>query len=126
MSKVEVWIWVIIYKWNQILIGKRKWSHGSWTWAFPWGHLDFWETWEDCAIRETKEETWINIKNVRYYKTINNIIAKENRHYITIYMVADYDSWKVDICEPEKCEKWIWSEKQNFPQPLFFNYDDIL
>jgi 8-oxo-dGTP diphosphatase len=125
MWQVKVWVWVIIYKWDKILLGKRKWSHWSWTWSFPGGHLDFWEPWEECANRETLEETWITIKNIEYFKTTNDVFTNENKHYITIYMKAEYDSWKVEIMEPEKCDIWDWFEIDNLPQPLFLPYDKL-
>ena len=124
--QVKVWVWVIIYKWDKALLGKRKGSHGSGTWSFPWGHLDFWESWEDCAKRETLEETWITIKNIEYYKATNDIFTNENKHYVTIFMKAEYDSWKVEIMEPEKCDIWDWFEIDEFPQPLFLPYDKLL
>lgn len=36
-------------------------------------------------------------------------------------MVADYDVGRVEVKEPDKCEKWDWFEwdEDKFPQPLF-------
>lgn len=44
-----------------VLVGKRKGSHGSGTLALPGGHLEWQESWEDCIVREVKEETGISI-----------------------------------------------------------------
>lgn len=37
----KVGIGVIVRKDNQILLGKRKNSHGDGCWAFPGGHLEY-------------------------------------------------------------------------------------
>ena len=41
---------------DKILIGMRTGSHGANTIALPGGHLEMFETFEDCAMREIKEE----------------------------------------------------------------------
>ena len=118
-NRPKVGIGVIIIKDQKILLGKRKNSHGEGAWCCPGGHLEFGETWEQCAIRETMEETGIKIKNIRFGTTTNDIFEKEQKHYITICMIADFESGEVKVMEPEKCEQWEWFEWDNLPNPLF-------
>ena len=105
-----VGIAVIVIKDNRVLLGKRKNAHGAGTWAFPGGHLEFNESIEDCAAREVFEETGIRIKNLRYGPYTNDRFEAEGRHYVTLFMIADYDSGQPTVREPHKCEKWAWSE----------------
>lgn len=41
-------------------------------------------------------------------------------------MLSDYDSGKVKIMEPEKCEEWNWFDFQNLPSPLFLPLRNLL
>jgi len=118
-KRPKVGLGVLIKKDDKFLFGKRKGAHGEGTWNAPGGHLEFNETWEECAKRETIEETGIKIKNIRFVTATNDLFKKEDKHYITIYMLADYDSGKVKIMEPEKCEKWDWFSWEELPEPLF-------
>ncbi len=34
----------------------------------------------------------------------NDVFQKEKKHYITLFVVADYDSGVLELKEPEKCE----------------------
>ena len=65
-KKPKIGVGVIVIKENKVLLGKRKGSHGEGEYAFPGGHLEYMETIEDCARRETLEETGIKIKNIRF------------------------------------------------------------
>ena len=118
-SRPGVGIGVCVIKDGKVLLGKRKSSHGEGDWSFPGGHLEFRESWEECASRETFEETGLRIKNLRFGAVTNDIFEKENKHYITIFIVADHDSGEVKVMEPDKCEKWEWFEWGNLPQPIF-------
>lgn len=125
-ERPKVWVGVIVVKDGKILLWKRKNAHGEGSWSFPGGHLEFYETWEECAVRETMEETGINIKNVRFSTATNDIFKAEEKHYITIFMICDYDSGTVEVMEPEKCEKWEWFEWDKLPKPLFVPIENLL
>lgn len=125
-ERPKVGVGVIVIKDGKILLGKRKNAHGEGTWSFPGGHLEFNESWEDCASRETMEETGIAIKNIRFGTATNDIFQTEEKHYVTIFMLSDYDSGEVKVMEPEKCEKWEWFLWSQLPQPLFVPIHNLL
>jgi 8-oxo-dGTP diphosphatase len=118
-NRPKVGVGVAVIKGDKVLLGKRKSAHGDGTWCFPGGHLEFNESWEECAFRETIEETDISIKNIRFGTVTNDIFQEEKKHYITIVMIADFDKGDVKVMEPEKCEKWDWFHWDNLPSPLF-------
>lgn len=60
-------------------------SHGSGTFALPGGHLEFGESWEDCARREVLEETGLQLESIRFETAINSIFGPDS-HYVTIFM----------------------------------------
>jgi 8-oxo-dGTP diphosphatase len=93
------------------LIGKRLGSHGAGTYALPGGHLEFGESPEECAAREILEETGLEVKNVRFLTATNDILKKDKKHYITMFMVCERASEKDEarVMESDKCEGWEWS-----------------
>lgn len=125
-NRPKVGLGVIIKKDGKVLMGKRKNSHGEGTWNFPGGHLEYGESWEECARRETREETGIEIKNIIFATATNDIFEKEQKHYITIYMVAEYESGDVQLMEPEKCSEWQWFFWNELPQPIFLPTENLL
>lgn len=95
------------------------------------------ESFEDCAIRETLEETDLDIEDVSFLTTTNDLMpsAKPDGsmlHYATIFMVArvkapvgggrgrgvngeggiesesEYEMPLVKVMEPNKCAGWDW------------------
>jgi 8-oxo-dGTP diphosphatase len=118
-KRPKVGVAVIIIKDGKVLLGKRIGSHGDGTWNFPGGHLEYGENWEDCAMREIGEETGLKIVNVKFGFLTNDVFEKEEKHYITIFMLADCDSGEPEIKEPEKCAGWDWFDWDEMPEPLF-------
>ena len=125
-KRPKVGMGVIISKEGKVLLHKRKGAHGTGTWSFPGGHLEFGESLEQCAKRETKEEAGIEIKNIKFYTITNDVHKNEDKHYITIFMLAEHDSGEPQILEPDKCEKWQWFSWDNLPKPLFLPIENLL
>lgn len=124
--KPQVGVAVIVVKNSKVLLGKRRNSHGSGTWQFPGGHLEFGETIEDCAKRELFEETGLTIRNIRSGPYTNDIFKTERKHYITLFVIAEYNSGVLTLKEPHKCEKWEWFSWSHLPEPKFLPIHNLI
>jgi len=117
---------IIVVRNGKVLLGKRKHSHGAGRWQFPGGHLEFKESIEDCAKRELFEETGIHIKNIQVGPYTNDIFDKEEKHYITLFVIAEYESGTPSVREPYKCEKWDWFYWSELPEPKFLPIQNLM
>lgn len=119
MNKPKVGVAVIIVKEGKVLLGKRKDTYSAETWGFPDGYLEFNESIEECAKRAVVDETGMKIKNLREGIFTNDIFKKENKHYVTCFVVCEYDSGKLETKNPEKYYEWNWFDWHKLPKPLF-------
>lgn len=118
-QKPKVGVGVMIFKDGKILLHKRKGSHGEGEYAFPGGHLEYMESFEDCAKREISEECGIEVYNVRF-NYVTNVFKYAPKHYVHIGLIADWESGDPKILEPDKCEgEWDWYDLNNLPSPMF-------
>jgi 8-oxo-dGTP diphosphatase len=85
---------------------------------FRGGHLEYDESFVECAVRETLEESGIEIENVRF-QFVANVMAWAPKHYVHINMIADWKSGEPQVLEPEKSESWGWYSLDALPSPLF-------
>ena len=116
----------IIVKDNKILMGKRLGAPGSNSWQFPGGRLEFNESVEDCARRETLEEAGIQIANIRDFAFTNDFFPEDNKHYVTLFVLADLLSGTPQVLEPDKCGGWEWFDWDELPSPLFLPIENLL
>lgn len=117
-KNIRVGIGVMIFRDGKVLIGKRKSKLGEGDWSFPGGHLEVGELFVDCALRETKEETGIEITNIQF-QMVGNIPDTYSQHYVQLAFTADWKSGEPRVLEPEKCERWEWRSLDDLPAPLF-------
>jgi 8-oxo-dGTP diphosphatase len=125
-KRPKVGIGVFVFRDGKFLLGKRKNAHGDGTWGLPGGHLEFGESWEECARREVREEVGVEITNVRSLTATNDVYEKEGKHYITLFMRSDYLSGNPRNLEPHKLERWEWVAWDNLPSPLFLPIETLL
>jgi 8-oxo-dGTP diphosphatase len=110
---------VILIRGNSILLGERLGSHGKGTWAPPGGHLEYGETVEQCARRETLEETGLILDHVTLAPFTNDIFTEEDRHYVTLFVTSREPDGVAQVLEPKKCARWEWCMWSALPTPLF-------
>lgn len=130
MPRVAVVAFVV--KDRSVLLGKRLSPIGFATFALPGGHLEFGESFEECAAREVKEETGLDLDMAKmaFVKVTNSVLLDEARpsHYVTIFLrsvPAEVEQVPVNM-EPEKCDGWDWYEWSRLPHPLFGPLDDLV
>jgi 8-oxo-dGTP diphosphatase len=114
----KVGVGVMIVKNGTVLLGQRRGSHGAGEYAFPGGHLEYMESFERCAQRETLEECGVEIENIRF-QFVANVQTYAPRHYVHVGLLADWKSGTPEILEPEASGAWAWYDFENLPQPLF-------
>lgn len=117
-NRPKVGVGVMIFKDGKVLLGKRKGSHGEGEYSFPGGHLEYMESFEDCAIRETKEECGLEIDNIAF-QFVANVIKYAPKHYVHIGVTADWVDGEPQVLEPDKVEGWDWYEIDTLPEPIF-------
>ena len=106
-------------------MGKRAGSFGEGTWAIPGGHLEFGESFAETAAREVLEETGLRIKNIRFGAVTNDYFEDEEKQYVTIWILSEYDSGEAMILEPTKCSEQKWFDFATMPTPLFSSWNQL-
>lgn len=111
MNQVRVGLGVLVLRGDgRVLLGKRKGSLGEGEWALPGGHLEYKESFEECACRELEEETGITLPTTApNFEHAVNTLFPNGKHYVTVFMKVDTpNDMKAYNKEPHKCEGWEW------------------
>lgn len=101
-------------------------AHGEGSWSVPGGHLELGESFAATARREALEETGVSIKNIRFGALTNDYFEAEGKHYVTVWMLADYDYGEASILEPDKFVDQGWFDFDSLPSPLFLPWRELL
>ncbi len=91
-------------------------------WALPGGKLEENETTEECAIREMKEETGLEIKIVKLIGVYSDP-KRDQREIVSVAYLAKRVSGMLKSGDDAKEAKWF--ELINFPK-LAFDHEKII
>lgn len=115
----------VVIRGRDILLLRRRGAHGDGTWSTPGGHLDHGEAPLACAARETLEETGVVVRDARF-AGITNDVFPEGRHYVTLWVVADYASGVAVVGDPGETDAVRWCAAGRLPENLFLSLDNLV
>ena len=124
-EKPQVGTAMIISRDEKVLLMKRKSPHGRGTWSTPGGHLDFGETLEGCAARETKEEVGVDVVDIHFRSVTNDVFESQGKHYVTIWMEGT-PVGEPRIVSEREVEEIGWFAWDALPQPLFLPLENLV
>ncbi len=119
-----VGVGVIVTRDGEVLLVKRR-HHGAGSWATPGGYLDSGEGFEACAIRETREETGLEIVDVAVVAVSNDIHA-DGKHNVTIWLTARPAAGEATVAAPEELDEVGWFAWNALPAPLYASTRNFL
>jgi 8-oxo-dGTP diphosphatase len=76
-------------------------------WDIPGGTLEDGEGPAMGAIREAKEETGLDIANLRLFFEYSNVDVAKNKQFVTLAFAAKYSGGEV-VLSPEEHEEYAW------------------
>lgn len=121
---IKTGIGIMIINDNKILLGHRtstsKDTGGIYepdTWTFPGGKQKYEETIIETAIRETKEETNLDIKDIHIFTASDEF--QPDRHYVTIGVISSSYEGELKTMEPNKIDKWSWFDLNDLPENIY-------
>ena len=132
MNQIGLGVGILILKDNKVLLGKRHEDkekassllHGQGTWTMPGGKLDFQESFEQGAIRETLEESGIKITKLKVICINNDKVP--DAHFVTIGLLAEEYEGEPQVLEPDKITEWHFFPLNALPEPLYLPSKKIL
>ena len=116
---------IVLNEKKQILLGLRNEDeekadselHGEGTWTMPGGKLEYGESFEEAGVRETKEETDLNVTDIEVF-CMNNDLNK-HAQFVTVGLIAREYNGEVKVMEPDEIVDWKWFDLDNLPKNLF-------
>lgn len=108
-----------------LFLKRRKMKRASGEWTLPGGKIDSGERAEESCIREIKEETNLDIFNIKFlFQKINPRKGKTDKNYLVLYFKADYSG---EIKINEESSEYAWINLENIKKTnIAFNQKEVI
>jgi ADP-ribose pyrophosphatase YjhB (NUDIX family) len=104
-----------------IVLIKRK--NPPFGWAIPGGFIDYGESAESAAIREAREETSLDIRDLRLFGVYSAPDRDPRQHTLTVVFTADAGG--TPVAQDDAADIGVFT-RDNLPSPLAFDHGKIL
>lgn len=117
---------------GRTVAGARLGAHGAGRWALPGGHLEFGQSWGECASMEVAEECGVAVPPGAWHVVgvTNDVMAAEDLHYVTVFVAARVGAAALAALEnkePDKCAGWAWVTWEELAdKPIFLPLKNFL
>lgn len=112
---------IIIRVENGVVLVKRKNPpHG---WALPGGFIDYGESAEEAAVREAREETCLEVSDLRLVGVYSAPDRDPRHHTLTVVFSAEANGTPKAADDAEDIGMFV---RDNLPTPLAFDHAKIL
>jgi 8-oxo-dGTP diphosphatase len=119
---------IVLSEEGLVLLGKRKGELGTGMYSLPGGKVDYGETPIAAALREVREETHLELKDVRFTGFVtNDYFPEQGKQYLCMYYMATVvDEGDLEVLEPTKVESWDWYYPDGLPRPMWANTGNLI
>ncbi|MGC8977112.1 MAG: NUDIX domain-containing protein [Candidatus Ratteibacteria bacterium] len=111
---------IIEYNGGIVLVERKNYPFG---WALPGGFVEYGESCEETAIREAKEETGLDIKNLKQFKTYSNPGRDPRFHTISTVFTAIGEGVLKSGDDAKNAKVF---KRQDLPENIAFDHRNIL
>lgn len=112
---------------NQVLLIKRKRDPAAGWWAMPGGYVDWNETLIQTAAREYKEETNLDLMNLKFFGLYDDLNRdKDGRQNVDHCYVGQVSPNSTLKLHPDEVIEAKWFSFDNLPENIAFDHRDML
>lgn len=110
----------LLVKENKVLLLYRNKPPEKDCYGLIGGRIEFNEKYEDAVVREAKEEIGVDVKVVKMLNVVNQIIKKEQTHWVCINFLIDMvdENDKPKNIEPDVHKKMEWFDLNKLPKNI--------
>jgi 8-oxo-dGTP diphosphatase len=103
---------------GRVLLTLRKRPPEAGCWSIVGGKVDFLETLEQCAVRETREEVGLEVRLVRLLCVTDHHLPQEGQHWVSPAYLGQVLAGEARNCEPDKTREVCWFPLGGLPPNL--------